>query len=152
MGVKGGATLAIGLVCSVVAWAESTEIDSQKEQVESMTKIGMTISGEQFTASINNSAAGKDFLSLLPITLTLEDYHSTEKISDLPKRLSTQDAAKGMDPQTGDITYFAPWGNLAIFYRDFGYSRGLVPLGKMDTTIEAFESKSPVTVTFERIE
>lgn len=152
MGVKGGATLAIGLVCSVVAWAESTEIDSQKEQVESMTKIGMTISGEQFTASINNSAAGKDFLSLLPITLTLEDYHSTEKISELPKRLSTQDAAEGMKPEAGDITYFAPWGNLAIFYRDFGYSRGLVPLGKMDTTIEVFESKSPITVTFERIE
>lgn len=24
------------------------------------------------------------------------------------------------------ITYYAPWGNLAIFYRDFGYSAGLV--------------------------
>jgi hypothetical protein len=34
----------------------------------------------------------------------------------------------------GDITYYAPWGNLAIFYRDFGYSPGLVRLGHIGRT------------------
>ncbi|MEH7502625.1 cyclophilin-like fold protein [Neobacillus drentensis] len=23
------------------------------------------------------------------------------------------------DPSVGDFTYYSPWGNLAIFYRDF---------------------------------
>lgn len=48
-------------------------------------------------------------MGLLPLTLTLEDYASTEKISDLPKRLSTQGAPAGIDPSVGDVTYYAPW-------------------------------------------
>ncbi|GAA4730631.1 hypothetical protein GCM10023216_23110 [Isoptericola chiayiensis] len=28
--------------------------------------------------------------------------------------------------------YYAPWGNLAIFYRDFGHAPGLVRLGAFD--------------------
>lgn len=41
----------------------------------------------------------------LPLTLTLKDYAGTEKISDLPKRLSTEGAPSGSDPSVGDITY-----------------------------------------------
>ncbi|MFJ8021509.1 cyclophilin-like fold protein [Streptomyces sp. NPDC096311] len=26
-----------------------------------------------------------------------------------------------MNPSVGDLTYCAPWGNPAIFYRDFDY-------------------------------
>ena len=38
---------------------------------------------------------------------------------------------------------YAPWGNLAIFYRDYGFSRGLVPLGKLDSGgAEFFASQS----------
>jgi Cyclophilin-like family len=35
----------------------------------------------------------------------------------------------GSDPSIGDIAYYAPWGNLALFYKDFGYSNGLITLG-----------------------
>ncbi len=35
----------------------------------------------------------------------------------------------------GDIAYYAPWGNLAIFYRDWGYGRGLIKLGTLDSDI-----------------
>jgi hypothetical protein len=51
----------------------------------------------------------------------------------------------------GDITYYAPWGNLAIFYRDFGYSPGLVRLGRIDSGIETLAASSgEVTVTVSR--
>jgi NAD(P)-dependent dehydrogenase (short-subunit alcohol dehydrogenase family) len=54
--------------------------------------------------------------------------------------------------ELGDgITYVAPWGNLAILYRDFGYSTGLVKLGSINSGIEALASLSgDVTVTVER--
>ena len=48
------------------------------------------------------------------MTMTLEDYASTEKITYLSRKLSTADAPAGVDPDAGDITYYAPWGNLAI--------------------------------------
>jgi len=122
------------------------------QQVEEMTKIRMTVDGTGITATLDDNATSRDFVSLLPMTLTLEDYSKTEKVSDLPKRLSTEGAPEGIDPSIGDITYYAPWGNLALFYRDFGYSRGLVRLGRLESGTEVFERPGPLTVTIERAE
>lgn len=80
-----------------------------------------------------DNATSRDFISLLPLSLTLSDYAGTEKVSDLPRRLSTEGAPSGSDPSVGDIALYAPWGNLAIFYKDFGYARGLIVLGRIDT-------------------
>lgn len=80
-----------------------------------------------------DSQAGRDFVSMLPLTLTFRDYASTEKIADLPRRLSTEGAPAGHEPSAGDFTYYAPWGNLAMFYRDFRYGNGLVPLGVIES-------------------
>lgn len=115
-------------------------------------KIRITVEEAIITATLSDSKTTQDFISLLPLTLTLEDYAGTEKISDLPKRLSTEDAPSGSDPSVGDITYYAPWGNLAIFYRDFGYSSGLVILGKIDSGIEVLNVPGSVRVTIELIE
>ncbi len=104
------------------------------------------------TATLNDGKTALDFMSLLPLTLTLQDYNGTEKISDLPKRLSTEGAPAGSDPSVGDIAYYAPWGNLAIFYRDFGYSTGLVLLGKIDGGMELLNVPGSVRVTIERAE
>ena len=57
-----------------------------------------------------------------------------------------------MDPAAGDIAYYAPWGNLAIFYKDVGYSRGLVKLGTIESSAKAFERPGSLHVTIEPIE
>ena len=49
----------------------------------------------------------------------------------------------------GDITYYAPWGNLAIFYKDFGYAKGLVKLGSFDSGIEALKVGGSLKATIE---
>lgn len=117
-----------------------------------MTKVIMMVDGKQLTATFDDNATARDFLALLPLTLTLEDYNNTEKVSDLPKRLATEGAAQGLDPQPGDITFYAPWGNLAIFYRDFGYARGLVKLGQIDSGIELLKRQGAIKVTIQRAE
>ena len=55
-----------------------------------------------------------------------------------------------MDPSVGDIAYYAPWGNLAIFYRDFGFSDGLILLGRLDDGAETIAAPEPLKVTIER--
>jgi hypothetical protein len=112
-------------------------------------KINIRIEDRVIPATLNSSKAAQDFASLLPLSLTLEDYASTEKISDLPKRLSTDGAPHGFDPSVGDIAYYAPWGNLAIFYRDFEYSRGLVSLGKLASGADILASSRSMQMTFE---
>lgn len=53
-----------------------------------------------------------------------------------PRKLSIADAPKGADPSIGDICYYAPWGNVAIFYKDFGYANGLIKPATIDSGIE----------------
>ena len=114
-------------------------------------KIQLIIDGEALSATLNDSAAARDFLALLPLDLELQDYANTEKVSDLPRRLRTDGAPKGADASVGDITYYAPWGNLAIFYRDFRYSDGLVTLGRIDSGVEALTNRrGPFSVRIER--
>lgn len=115
-------------------------------------KISLTLGDTVLSATLVDSKTTRDFISLLPLTLTLEDYAGTEKVSDLPRRLSTEGAPSGSDPSIGDITYYAPWGNLAIFYRDFGYASGLVILGQLEGGIEAFDVPDSVDVTIKLAE
>ncbi|CAH2894495.1 MAG: hypothetical protein PCALPYG88_0656 [uncultured Paraburkholderia sp.] len=114
-------------------------------------QISMDIEGTTITATLENSEAARDFASLLPLSLTLEDYASTEKISDLPRRLSTAGAPSGITPRVGDVTYYAPWGNLAIFHKDFHYANGLVKVGTLDSGIGIMRRPGPLKVTIRKM-
>jgi hypothetical protein len=115
-------------------------------------KISIRVGGTSLTATIADNPTARDFVSLLPMTLTLQDYAGREKISELPRNLSMDGAPRGIDPSKGDITYYAPWANLALFYNDFGYSSGLTLLGKIESDIEALRVGGSVRATFELIE
>ena len=55
-------------------------------------KIRIIASDRTLTAELEDSAAARDFAALLPLELTLSDYNRTEKIADLPRRLSIEGA------------------------------------------------------------
>ena len=92
-------------------------------------KITMAFAGEQATVVLDDHPAVRDFLSMLPLTVTFEDYNGVEKIGYLPRKLHTEGSPSSCDPSVGTFAYYAPWGNLAVFYRDYAWSRSLVKLG-----------------------
>jgi hypothetical protein len=112
----------------------------------------MTINGKVVSGTLDDTPTARDFASLLPLTLTLTDYAATEKVSDLPRKLTQDAAPAGYKPAVGDITTYAPWGNLAIFYRDFSYSRALIRLGKIDSGVEAMSQPGSLQTTIEIVE
>ena len=116
-------------------------------QPTSNMKISLKLQDKTMTATLYDTPTARDFASMLPLTLTLEDYSKTEKISDLPKKLTREGAPAGADPSVGDIAYYAPWGNLALFYKDFRYSDGLILLGKLDGGADALSVPGSVKVT-----
>jgi len=143
----------ITLACADENEAARPELAQGRSDQEVRTmKIRMNVEGTAITATLVGNATSRDFVSLLPLTLTLKDYEATEKISDLPRRLSTEGAPAGSDPSIGDITYYAPWGNLAVFYKDFGYSKGLIKLGKIDSGVKALNRPGPLKVKIELVE
>lgn len=99
-------------------------------------RIKLTADGNEIIIKLNNSNTANSLVKLLPLTLNFEDYNGTEKISYLTNHLDTSDAPAGITPTIGDVTLYSPWGNLALFYQDFRYSSGLVPIGKIEQGLE----------------
>lgn len=123
------------------------DVPHSTQETEAMVNIRITVNNRELSATLVDNAAAREFYALLPLTLTLTDYASTEKVSDLPKRLSKQGAPEGYAAVVGDITYYAPWGNLAIFYRDFEYARGLIKLGHITGDIAILKQPGPLEAT-----
>jgi hypothetical protein len=125
----------------------SAAVQIEPEREEATMQIRITAGGRHFTAQLDDSATARDFAALLPLQLMLQDYASTEKIADLPRALSVESAPAAITPVTGDLTYYAPWGNLALFYRDGHHSPGLVRLGRIEATAERLASLAgPVVI------
>ena len=114
-------------------------------------QIRIDIEGTEVSATLDDAEASRDFASLLPLALTLEDYASTEKIADLPRKLSTTGAPPGTEAAVGDLSYYAPWGNLALFYRPFQYSAGLVRLGRIVSGVDVLRTRGPLNVKIELV-
>ena len=136
------------LLVATSAVAATDEVSHSRRET---MKIRMTMAGKIITASLEESDSARDFFAMLPLTLPLEDYAETEKIAYLPGKLTTQGAPKGIDPNVGDICYYTPWGNLAIYYRDFGYSSGLIRLGRITSGLDALTAQPSGTLTIEAV-
>lgn len=105
-------------------------------KIQKVYNIQIELDGTVIFATLDDNPTVRDFIARLPLTVELKDYASTEKVGFLPHKLSTQNAPPGSTPVVGDISYYAPWGNLAIFYKDFAYSAELVRLGRITSGIE----------------
>ena len=113
-----------------------------------MTRIHVIVGDEALTATLDDTPTGGDFAALLPLQLSLRDYNTTEKIADLPRKLDTTGAPASYTPKAGDIMYYAPWGNLAIFYKPYLTSKELVRLGAFDGPIDALLQDDAISVRF----
>ena len=87
------------------------------------------------TAILNDTNAAKSFYANLPLELNLKDYAGREKIADLPAKLDFK-GDPSSDGKVGDLAYFAPWGNLVLFYKPQPYYDGLIKLGKFENGFE----------------
>jgi hypothetical protein len=92
-------------------------------------RFGVGSSSVDVTIDRDNPAV-RDFLSMLPLTLKLEEFAGREKIGYLPRKLET-DRAPGSDPEDGDLIYYVPWGNVGFYYNaaGIGYSDKTIHLG-----------------------
>lgn len=115
-------------------------------------KIQMTVNGAVIAmGTLDDNDSARDFAALLPLSLSLKDYAATEKIADLPMALSVKGAPPAYTPSAGDISYYAPWGNLAIFFKDGHLSSGLVRLGRLDSGLDIMRRAGPVSVRLEQV-
>ena len=125
--------------------------DTAHGKVET-SKIRMTFDQHEVIVEMFDTPASRDFLLLLPLTLEFSDYAGVEKIAYLPQRLNIN-GTPTPPVATGDFTYYAPWGNLAVFYKGFGRDSQLLILGRIESGKEKLAAISRnFTARIEEIE
>lgn len=115
-------------------------------------KINIRIGERAITATLEDHVTARDFLSRLPLEVTLTDYAGAEKIFYPSPVLKTDGAPRGNASTRGDIDLYVPWGNVAFFYGgDGGYSDAMIHLGRIDGNgAEILDIPGSVTVRMER--
>lgn len=122
------------------------------ERANSM-KINIKVGDKVVTATLIDSKTTGDFVSLLPLTLTMNDLFGREKFAHLPRAIS-QEGERTKTYEVGDVIYWSPGPDVAIYYRHDGQEipdPGIIVLGKIDAGIEAFNTPDSVEVTIELV-
>ena len=135
----------------VPAWLE--EIGASREEPEVVSlKVKISVGDRIISATMEDNAAGRDFLSRLPLEVTLNDFNNTtEKIFYPNPALTLEGVKRGCAPVPGDITIYAPWGNVAIFCKNWSHSNDLIKIGHIDGDgISALTTGGDIKVKFEK--
>jgi hypothetical protein len=95
-------------------------------------RITITIGEQRFEATLADSAAARDLVDQLPVTITMRDHGAVEKTGPLPAPLSLDGQPDGADPDVGDVGYYAPGNDFVLYYGDQSYYAGIVILGHLE--------------------
>ena len=118
--------------------ATATTDGGKGEIVGTIVRFSSSTTSVDVTIGEDNPAV-RDFLSMLPLTITLEEFAGREKIGYPPRELGPR--LPGSDPENGDLIYFVPWGNLGFYYNaeGIGYSDDTVHFGTYNASLDELE-------------
>jgi hypothetical protein len=121
-------------------------------QEPSGMRVRLTFNDQSMIASLYDNPSARDFVSILPRdNLTIDNYGSNEKITYLPRKLTEEGSGPFGNEAPGDLCYFAPWGNLALFYAGYRWSNGLIRLGRFEGGFEPLLVRGKFPLRIERI-
>ncbi len=114
-------------------------------------KLRLKVADRTITATLIDSEAARDFVSWLPLTLTMNDLFRGEKFGHLPRAISTG-GKRTYTYAVGEIAYWAPGPDVAVYYRDDGEeipNPGIIVIGRIDSGVEALDVPCSMRMTIE---
>ena len=94
-------------------------------------RLALVLNGYQLRFSIRDSVTEED-LGLLMGKQKVTAYADNEKIFYPAKKLDVSGLAPAHSGKAGTLAYYAPWGDVVIFYADFAPAPGLYELGELE--------------------
>jgi hypothetical protein len=120
-------------------------------QERALMKVRFSFNEQDFTATLFDNVSARDFASMLPLEVEVSDYSTNEKIAYLPRKLNPEARGPFPTPAIGDICYYVPWGNLALFHGEYTSIRDLVRLGRIDGSVEPILTRGTYPMRITRI-
>ena len=96
---------------------------------------------------LNDGTAATSLYEQLPLTMEVENYSTNEKIFYPPEELDTSDSPLAQ-AGAGTLAYYAPWGDVVMFYGDYNENSSLYELGQIVSGAELVsEMSGTITIT-----
>lgn len=143
---------------------------SSQEKIQSwVTELGFTRTASETTESpesaqrqisiqfgentiiyaLNDGTVADSLYEMLPLTIEVEDYSTNEKIFYPEHELDTSDSPLAQ-AGTGTLAYYAPWGDVVMFYGDYNENPSLYELGQIVSGSELVSEMSGI-VTIDKL-
>ena len=117
----------------------SEDADAIKQEVATM-RISVKSEEYEIIYELNDSKAARELYAQLPLTTEVEPFSNNE-MTFYPEKLDVADAPFS-DGEPGSLSYYAPWGDVVMFYDHFGKGSNLYELGTVISGEEFIEALS----------
>ena len=129
---------AAGSQADIQSWVENLgytvseaagESAAVREEAEAL-QISVQWEDHMVIYELNDSTAARALYDQLPLTLEVDDFSTNEKIFYPPEALDTGDAPQAAGG-AGTLAYYAPWGDVVMFYDSYDANASLFELGRI---------------------
>ena len=94
-----------------------------EEPENTMRRISVQFGENAVIYELNGGTAAASLYAQLPLTLEVEDFSTNEKIFYPPQELDISDSPLAQSG-AGTLAYYAPWGDVVMFYGDYNVNCG----------------------------
>lgn len=126
---------------------ESTENKEENtaDSAGAVRRISVQFGENTVIYELNDSSAADSLYEQLPITTEVEDFSTNEKIFYPSRELDISDTPTA-EGGAGTLAYYAPWGDVVMFYDDYSVNASLFELGQAVSGVEQIGEMSGTIV------
>lgn len=121
------------------------------ESISNEYKVKLTAGNREFTATLYKNATTDALVEKLPLTLPMKDLYGREMCYRFSDALPTDDAGYS-GYEVGEIIYWPPGHSFVILYKQNGEEFEMQKLGRIDNSVEFFETSGDIDLTIELID
>lgn len=85
----------------------------------STMQVRITSQGNSAVFRLYDTRAAKEFYHQLPLKLELTNFRNAQWMFYPPKKLTVGSREAYHDGKKGELSYYAPWGDVFMLYTDF---------------------------------
>lgn len=120
---------------------------SQMTTTAKLLKVRVSSGSTSVVFTLNDTQAAQDLYAQLPLTVEVENFSTNEKIFYPKKKLNITGASEAY-AKKGGLCYYAPWGNVVMFYAHFGQGNRLYSLGEAIEGVDNIEKlRGKITIS-----
>lgn len=109
-------------------WVAAAPAETLELKQEKKLRIRVRAGEEEIVFELNDSIAAKSLYEQLPLIADMENFGDNEKIFYPAEKLDITDTPHA-NSGAGTLAYYAPWGNVVLFFGDYSPNGQLYELG-----------------------